>query len=180
MDFSNEQKLIITLLTDIHEALNIQDSVNPRFIQRMVVEEQTWALEWKYPGIFQESEEDKPQIRFVADVLNMWERLEYQVSKFDAAEKAELEQKAGVFGRDVRFRGFDGNNETDEMSITSIFVEDLDRWSDFKGRDFNAHMRLSDAYRRMLGRFAELPYDRELTVDEVASVLYEQTHPENR
>lgn len=180
MEFSNEQKLIVTLLTDIHEALKIQDSVDPRFVQRMVVEDQTWALEWKYPGIFQESEDENPQVRFVAKVLDMWERLEYQFNNFDPVEKAELEQKAGVFGRDVRFRGFDGNNETEEMSITSIFVEDLDRWSDFKGRNFNSHMRVSDAYRRMLERFSDLPYDRDLTVDEVAEVLFEQTHPENR
>ncbi|GAD62039.1 hypothetical protein [Aquipseudomonas alcaligenes] len=57
MEFSNAQKMIITLLTDIHSALKIQDSVDPDFVQRMVVSDNGWALAWQYPGIFETGEE---------------------------------------------------------------------------------------------------------------------------
>ena len=100
----------------------------------MVSSGNTWALEWKYPGVFQESGKAPAEVGFVADVLTMWERLEYLVGELDARETAELEEKAGPFGRQVSFPGFDGNNEADLLSIFGIFVEHLGRWQCFKGR----------------------------------------------
>lgn len=45
MEFSNPQKLIVTLLTDIHQALDIKNSVDPLLVQRVVNSDRGWALE---------------------------------------------------------------------------------------------------------------------------------------
>lgn len=183
MEFSNQQKLIITLLTDIHEKLGITDSVNPEFVQRMVNSNNGWALGWAYPGLFEETEETPAQVTFVADVLDMWEAIEIAYTNLSAEDKAALEQAAPVFGRAPAFPGFDGNNEAELRSIVSIFVEDLSRWSIFRGRDTNSHAEASSGYRRMLEVYNDIigeSYEFNPTVDQLAAILNERVHPSNR
>ena len=128
MEFSNEQKLIVTLLTDIHGALKIKDSVDPEFVQRMVVSDNGWALSWRYPGFFESSEETPARVLFVADVLDMWEMIERYYEELDAKQREHLQQLAPIFGKAPIFRGFDGNNEAEERSIVRIFVLEIVRW----------------------------------------------------
>ena len=183
MEFSDEQKLIITLLTDIHAKLEIEDSVDPLFVQRMVNENQAWALEWAYPGLF-ESADTPGYVRFVADVLDMWETLERSFSELSVEEKQRLAELAPVFGERVEFQGFDGNKEFRERSVAKILINDLDRWEIFKGRSLNSHMGSIDAYTRMLEVYGQLPdeakYDRQLSPEELAEVMNERVHPGNR
>ncbi|MFJ3154950.1 YfbU family protein [Pseudomonas protegens] len=187
MEFTNEQKLIITLLTDIHAKLEINDSFDPDFVQRMVMRGHGWALEWKYPGVFHESEDTPEAVTLVCGVLEMWSVLERSFEALDDNQRQALSEAAGAFGRDVRFPGFDGNNESEYLSIAHILVEDLDRWDEFAGRINNAHMRTIDGYQRMLPVFEEIR-DRKLDsgdftgldVEELAQVLSERRHPENR
>lgn len=183
MEFSNAQKMIITLLTDIHSALKIQDSVDPDFVQRMVVSDNGWALAWQYPGIFETGEETPANVLFVADVLDMWEVIERHYEELDAEQRERLEQLAPNFGKAPAFRGFDGNSESVERSIVSIFVNDLDRWEHFKGRDTNSHVRLSDAYARMRTVYEEIlgeGYEFNPSIEKFAALLNEQIHPDNR
>lgn len=180
MEFSAPQKLIVTLLTDIHQALGIKNSVDPMLVQRLVTSDRAWALEWAYPGMF-ENGETPAHVKFVADVLDMWEFLIEAVEDLDAADKARLEELSPVFGRQVAFHGFDGNNETELMAMASILVNDLGRWSRFKGQDFNSHMPSADGYQRMLEKYSEVD-DRfdDLSVEELAAILNERVHPANR
>lgn len=187
MEFSNEQKLIVALLTEIHSELNIQDGLDPEFIQRAVNGNQSWALGWKYPGIFEETDEDPRAVKFVADVLDMWSLLESSFNSLDDDARRVVADAAGPFGRSVEFPGFDGNNESEYLSIARIFVEDLDRWSEFKGRILNAHMRTVDGYERMLEVFEEIRTAKMndgdygvLNAEELGRVLSERTHPSNR
>lgn len=184
MEFSNEQKLIITLLTDIHAALKIKDSgLDPVFVQRMVASDNGWALAWQYPGIYEHAPETPEKVKFVADVLDMWEAIEHHYQNLDAAERQQLVGLAPVFGNSPAFRGFDGNNEAEERSIVDILVEDLGRWEIFKGRDTNSHVSLSDAYIRMREAFEEIigtGFEFDPCVEEFAALLNEQTHPDNR
>lgn len=187
MEFTNEQKLIVALLTDIHEKLEIKDSFDPEFVRRMVLRGHGWALEWKYPGVFDEAEGTPEAVTLVCDVLDMWSVLERSFEALDDNQRQALSEAAGDFGRDVRFPGFDGNNESEYLSIARILVEDLDRWDEFAGRIDNAHMRTVDGYQRMLPVF-EGARDRKLDsgdftgldVEELAQVLIERRRPENR
>lgn len=186
MEFTNQQKLIITLLTDIHAKLEIEDSLDPDFVQRMVAGGQGWALEWKYPGVFEESSEDPESVKYVSEVLEMWSVLESSFNAFDAQELKVLAGAADPFGKDVKFPGFDGNNEGQYLSIARIFVNDLGLWSEFTGRVPNSHMHTTDGYRRMLGVFEEIRSSKFsdhdyglLGVEDLAQVLQERRHPSN-
>jgi tryptophanyl-tRNA synthetase len=45
---------------------------------------------------------------------------------------------------------FDGNNETEYMGAAYVLINDLDRFSMFKGRHLNSHMPSLETYKRML------------------------------
>lgn len=187
MEFTNEQKLIVALLTDIHAKLEIQDGVDPNFVQRMVSEDQGWALKWKYQGLFSEGGTTPPDVEFVANVLTMWSRLEESYSSLDDEGRKVLLEKAPVFGKAVKFPGFDGNNEAELLSIARILVDDLDRWQEFEGGVRNSHMPLADAYGRMLAVSDAIlakntsGWDHgNFDAEDLAQVINEMAHPDNR
>lgn len=187
MEFSNEQKLIIALLTEIHSKLDIQDGLDAEFVQKAVSENQGWALGWRYPGLFEETADDPHQVKFVADVLDMWSRLETSYDALDESGRASLAESAAPFGKNVRFPGFDGNNESEYLAIARMFVDHLDRWSEFDGRIVNAHMHTVEGYQRMLEVFERIQKHKmsngdygSLDVEELSEVLSERTHPEHR
>ncbi|MBX8484037.1 YfbU family protein [Pseudomonas cichorii] len=178
MEFTNQQKLTITLLADIHEKLGVQGSVDPGFVRRAVNENQGWALKWRYPGIFEDSGENPAEVGYVADVLEMWSVLESSFETLGATDRKKLEKAAGPFGREVRFPGFDGNHEYKHLAIARIFVNDLDRWSEFNGRIPNSHTNTEGRYRRMLTEFTEIREQKNnihdyslFDVDEITRVL---------
>lgn len=97
--------------------------------------------------------------------------------------KKALIEKAKPFGVNPKFQGFDGNNESRYIGITSTLVNDLDRFERFKGRYLNSHSRMMDVYQRMLQTFALVRMSSEygyLNVDEIAQVLNACTHPSQR
>ena len=187
MDFNNQQKLIITLLTEIHANLKITDGLDPEFVQRVVNEGHGWALSWKYDGMFNGSDDSPESVKYVADVLEMWSFLEGSYKELDENDQKVLAEKADPFGTHVKFQGFDGNNESEYRSIARIFVNDLDRWSEFEGRDLNSHSPTTDVYRRMLPVFDEIRSKQMSNhdfvffgVEELAAVLNSQRHPSKR
>lgn len=184
MDFTNEQRLIVALLTDIHAALKIEDGLDPLFVQDKVLSGRTWALNWRYPGLFDDSEETPKDVKFVANVLDLWQRLEHSFDALSDEKKSELASLSPIYGTEVRFRGFDGNGgDRDGMSTTHILVEEMGRWSSFKGRDFNAHMQMSGVYERMLDASESLGKgydDYAFSIEEMAEILNAAIHPDNR
>lgn len=166
--------MLFTLLTDIHKALNIEDSVDADFIQRMIAGENGWALAHAYPQMF--VREDTPaNVKYVMDVLDLWQLLELAYEDLTEAERAQLDFSAG----DVVFPGFDGNNEIELLSIARVLTEDLGKWAHFKGRIKNSHMPTTSLYERMLEELSKQrePYSYELTLDQLQAVLRSRTHP---
>lgn len=84
-----------------------------------------------------------------------------------------LSDKAGIDEKEVYFRGFDGNDETEGclMAYALYIVEDLDRYNGLKHGDMNSHMPMLSEYRRMLGKWQAMPKNHELSADEIKSVL---------
>ncbi|SEI23624.1 YfbU family protein [Pseudomonas asplenii] len=184
MEFTDEQKVLIALLTSIHKKLDIDDGLDSGFIQDVIMSGNTWALYWKYPGVFSDCSETPLAVKRVADVLDMWEVLERTLAGFTPAEMAQAKTLADpIRPAAARFPGYGANNE-EEYLIVRILVDDLERWTSFSGRDFNAHMAMVDIYDRMLGAFQRVnPKDNwslTLTVSDFAEVLREIVHPDNR
>lgn len=181
MKLTNAEKLILAMLADVHEKLGI-DEVDTKLIKQAIYSNNTWALSWELPGIVGNSAEPTPpEVSLVVGVLDMWSFIEEAYERFDASEKVALEAKADPFGKHVGFSGFDGNNESEYMSIASFLVRDMGRFSRFAGRDLNSHCPSIEGYQRMLTEFLAIRPALDgcgLSVEEMAKVLNARRHPD--
>jgi hypothetical protein len=184
MTFTTTEKLQIAMLCDLAKPAQKRE-LDFDFIWEAVTSNDAWALDWKYPGL-QLNVPTPPQVTQVMDILEMWERIEESYEGLDPAEKARVETEA--YGMGVpRFVGFDGNNETELMHIARLLVNQLDRWSRYKGRDFNSHMPSIDLYSRLQTVWRPL-WDRKVrqggnykfSADELIAILRERIHPTHR
>lgn len=176
MKLTNPEKLILIMLAEIQEKLDIKDGTNYKLVTNAIYSENTWALDWEMPGIVGSfPEQTPPQVKFVVDVLEMWSFIEEGYDSFDPKEKENIKEKASPFGSHVKFSGFDGNNETDEMSIASFLINDMGRFSRFKKRDMNSHCSSINTYEKMLNVFkpllSTLNGQMHLSADQVISIL---------
>lgn len=182
MKLSNPEKLILLMLSEIYDKLELND-IDTRLLRSAIHSENTWALDWEMPGVVGSDSEPTPAlVKDVANYLDMWSFLEEAYSSYDTVIKERIAQEAAPFGRHVRFPGFDGNNESDALSIARILVEDMGRFSRFKGRDMNSHAPLLPAYAQMLKVFEpirpSISGTRSLSPDQAITILQAMRHPE--
>ena len=100
----------------------------------------------------------REQCSEVLDVMTM-----YSVLNQDFKD---LKDKTGIDPKDLRFGGFDGNNESELLSYANYFCkQDGGRFIDIVNEHVpNSHMPSIEMYRRMLRAFAEVP-ERQEKVD---------------
>lgn len=157
---TNVEKLILWMLADIGEKLNAENK-DYALIREAVFTGNFWAIEWDLPGVFAEARSQEV-VRETTDILDMWSFIE------DASSE--------------RFPGFDGNRESEHVSVARMLTEHMERFESFKGRVGNGVLGL-DGYRRMYSVFEPIRatlHDRTLTDDEIERILAERIHPSNR
>lgn len=152
--FSDGEKLLVMMMRDLYRHLKLQrGEIDPDFISEVIWGGHYWAPRWEMPGLYHDHADQPTDVRFVVDVLDMWSFIEAGYAKLVKKDKERIEAEVGPLGKSVRFIGFDGNNESELMSIALFFVEKMGRFTEFKGRDMNSHAPMSEAYRRMLSAF---------------------------
>lgn len=172
---TNPEKLMLLMLSDIYEKLNLTD-VNAKLIRSAIHSENTWAIDWGSPG----AEPPPPLVIEVVKYLDMWTFLEAAYASFDATNKARVATEAHPFGNPVRFSGFDGNNEGELFSIARILIDDMDRFTNFKGRDLNSHAELRSNYARMYEVFEPIRATLHMggmSPSQVIDVMKAKLHP---
>lgn len=183
MKLTNQEKLILTMLADIHEALKIKDGIDTKLLKSAIYTDNTWALEWEMSGILTGPHDPTPPaVKTVTDILDMWMFLEEAYERFGPADKAKIKIEAKPFGDPVRFPGFDGNHEPQALSIAQFLVDDMGRFSRFKGRDINSHYPAIEGHMRMFSVFEPIRGTLGtvgLTADQVILILDARRHPEN-
>jgi uncharacterized protein YfbU (UPF0304 family) len=68
-------------------------------------------------------------------------------------------------------------------SLAMFLVNDLERFQEFKGRDFNSHMQLVELYNRMLEAFEpirETLTNKPMNLENLTSILKAAIHPSRR
>jgi uncharacterized protein YfbU (UPF0304 family) len=176
MNLSNGEKLILIMLTEVYKKLEIKGDVDPDFVQEAIFSGNTWGLKSKHSGIFV-TDEDNPEVRKeVIDILAMWSILESSYERLSPEDKELIKVEAQPFGNDVKFRGFDGNNEGSYMGIASFVINHLDRFTEFKGRDLNSHYESLDGYRRMCSVYDPMVVasGRDLSANQIIEIIKEQ------
>lgn len=183
MKLTDAEKLTLAMICEIHTELKLNaKGYDSKLIRSALETGNTWAIEWEYADVLGfEQKDEHPELSKVVDVMEMWEFMEEGFDALTPQEKDVLAEKAHPFGRDVKFRGFDGNNESQLMSITLFLIDKMDRFQRFAGRDLNSHMPSMDGYQRMYKVFKPW-YDnyphRTLNVDELAGILNAWRYPQ--
>jgi uncharacterized protein len=112
----------------------------------------------------------------VLQILDMFSALERCYK--DPPEKPDVEE------RQVRFSGFDGNNEIAQLGYAGFVIEREGRFRELAdhGDHLNSHAPLLGAYRRMLAVWEQLPLERrfELTAKDIEAICAAKVHPSNR
>jgi uncharacterized protein YfbU (UPF0304 family) len=171
------------MLCQLFKHLEVDSEIEPDFIEAVIYGGHYWALGWEYPGIFHDSQDKSQVVTEVVDILDMWSFLESGFAKLSKKDKGRVEAEAEPFGKYVTFTGFDGNNESQYCNVARFLVDKLGRFSEFKGRELNAHMPTIDTYRRMLAVFEpirETLIGRDLNASEIIEILKTKLHPSRR
>lgn len=183
MKITDGEKLIILMLSELYDKFGVDGEIESDFIRSAIFSDKTWSIPWKYSGIPFENQETPEIVKEVLDILDMWSFIEYSYGELNDEGKGYVEKEAAPFGKDPKFRGFDGNNETEYMGTASFIVNQLDRFEEFKERRFNSHCPLVDGYKRMLSVFEEIREDihfESLNAEQITRIIKEMTHPGNR
>jgi hypothetical protein len=104
------------------------------------------------------------------DILSMYQEMN------DCYEK--LDDKSGIDQRDLKFPGFDGNNEAELLAYARYYVEDLGRFSRLGITYLNSHSPVIEMYQRMLEEYRKVQYT--VKKDDVIRILAARIHPDNR
>ncbi|EPG2416317.1 YfbU family protein [Stenotrophomonas maltophilia] len=176
MKFTDEQRLIVIMLADIQKSMKLGGEFDPDFIKKVAIDGHEFAIPFEHSGAFSSSDHELPEeFRFVINVLDMWSFIEDGLKNLDSAGRAALEAAAGKFALTAKFDGFDGNGETELMAYTRLLVDDLNRFSEFRGRNFNSHSMRAARYAAMHSVFEPIRDltlgERELNAEELAQIL---------
>lgn len=177
---SDGEKLIATMLLDVQKQLKVGGSEpDSEFLSEVLFGGHYWALKWQMPGLFHDHEDDPKDVHTVVEVLDMWDSLERAFEKLSKKEREKVQKAVKPFERPT-FHGFDGNNESTQMSIARFLIEKMNRFERFKGRELNSHVPLIDAYRRMLTVFAKMRRSLiggDLDATQIIAVVNAMKHP---
>lgn len=183
MKASPVEKLILVMLSDLHQKAGIKNSVDPALVSRAVINNDLWVLDWAYSGLSLGIETPE-RVRFVVDVLDMFQFLSEGYQALDDEGRETVKSEDPHVESSIQFPGFDGNHESEYLSIASYLVDDLDRFQSLKAAAANnSHCPMVEAYERMLSAFLPIRSRlarRGLSAAEIATVLSERVHPENR
>jgi len=107
--------------------------------------------------------------RAVMDVLDMF--------RIIGATYRDLEDKSGIDIHALRFDGFDGNNETNQLSYTR-FLRRTGRWEELLAEDaLNSHSPRLEMYGRMVNAWKSSSDPFELTKDDLVRIREARNYP---
>lgn len=152
--FSPADKLMLGMITDIHRHLKIESSgADPDFVMEAVTGGHSWALEWELGVAYNGYESDPQDVSFVTSVLDMWSFIEEGTEGLSDDEQNKVLQETQC---PLRFPGFDGNNESELLSIANFLIGPMKRFEAFKSRRLNSHCPMKSKYQAMLPVFERI------------------------
>jgi uncharacterized protein YfbU (UPF0304 family) len=179
---SDGERLILFMLTEIYQHFKIEGEVDPSFIADAVAGGHDWALESEYSGLFPTADNDK-DVHETHEILTMFRILENSLDNLSPADRKRVDEAVPPFdGNDLRFKGFDGNNDP-HIGIARFLVEKMGLYAEQKGRALDAHSSVLDSYRRMHDAYEpmlETLHTGTLTADQLIAILKARIHPSLR
>lgn len=115
-----------------------------------------YGYQYHYSDVFDclfDDELSYEDCREVLDILEMYRGIIYSYINLKREG-----QKVTLTEDDIRFPGFDGNNEGKQMSYTEYFIKDLGRYDEIEQLShgyYNSHWPKLNDYRNMLAKWEE-------------------------
>ena len=164
-------------LANQHEILGHLDTDNSDYHLKLA-EQLRDGHKWLYSQSFDNFSENLPDddAELVLNILQIYEIIQ------DAYDG--LSDKSLISEHQIKFPGFDGNNESEYVSFARFYVTRINRFPWFSEREFNSHIHSVDTYKRMLRIFNDVydPVhgDDHLNAQQIISIMNEKIHPSNR
>ncbi|HFE9685132.1 TPA: YfbU family protein [Clostridium perfringens] len=155
MDLNDKERLILFNQYEILKRLN-KDEYNDYEVKQEILLN---GFKYNYDELIEGfSEETKTEIsEFVFDVLQMHRVLLFSYEDLTPEEKKEINLG------DIKFRGFDGNEEIDYYMYAQFVLKKLKRFEEIydDGKvEFNSHWNTLNRYKRMLNTWNEVSTGR--------------------
>ncbi len=149
MKLTDGERLIAVMLAEVMEALKLDRELDPALVKSLVVNNDGWALQRKYSGIFDSEAPSNEVVKETADILWMFGIIESAIGDLVGAEAEE--SKGWHYNK---WRGFDGNNDP-HYSVARTMIEELGEFEQSrKGINLNSHTQTSlPHYRGMYEKF---------------------------
>ena len=166
MKLDKKERLILSNQLKILEKLYPEES--DYYAQHRKALEEGYSLHygWLFENIYDEMSVE--ECKEVLDILDMYRAITFSYQKLE--DKGELESHSYL-----KFRGFDGNNETKQMAYAQYFMINLDRYQELKygqtSPDLNSHMQMMSKYRNMLNEWKKYKDKYHLSKDHLESIL---------
>lgn len=169
MELSDAEKLILTMLCEVHAHLNIAGELDPKFVRSALHSGNTWGLRWKYGALYDSvydraydsaydsgARSDPPIVKEVVAILDMWSAIEDGYAALRSLEQDRVAASISPQQVEVKFQGFDSDTEFEHANVASFLIKDMQRFPKFAGRDIHSHQPSISIYRRMVRAFASL------------------------
>jgi uncharacterized protein YfbU (UPF0304 family) len=182
MKLSDGEKLILVMLCEIYEHLGIKGEIDPKLIRAAMSGGHSWGLRSAYQGVVATEDDDAALVKETINILDMWALIETAHEKLSSEDKARVEREAAPFGKEVKFPGFDANNER-HYGIAHFLIREMGRFPHFKERHLNSHWQAVDSYRRMLAVFEPIRRAssvKPLDTDQIIKLLRARAQPARR
>ena len=176
------ENLILRMLLDLYkhkvEDGEFDPEFDPKFVSKAISRGYYWALDEKY-GL---SDPPAPRPQIVSEVyelLDMWSFIEHRYAKLSAEDKERVKSEAALFGGDVKFPGFDGNDQAGHFFIAQFLIKDMGKYHEFKEHHLNSHSPNIDAHRRMLAVYESMQetfVGGELSASQIIDLLKARKH----
>lgn len=161
-ELSTKERLI---LINQYNILKIIDKTESKYYEKCIdILENGYSIFYdRFTETF--SEMSEKECIFVLNVLGLFEKIDDLKTTF--TDKAFLDHTFSTF------RGFDGNDESKELSFVKFLIFKDDRFGKLSqtfSEDLNSHMPMKDKYFRMLTKFNSLN-SPQLSFDDLLSIL---------
>lgn len=165
MKLTRTERLILVNQIQILEYLD-PDQKEDLAYQRKALQR---GYELHYDDVFQEIDDDTmsdDQCQLVVDILDMHRALTFSL--------ADLADKSGIKEDDVKFRGFDGNEETRYFAYAKYFCSEppTGRFTELGSvNGFNSHRRMLGRYKAMLAEYKKSQDEHSLTREDILRII---------
>lgn len=159
MKLTDAEKLILLMLCDLSDG---KKEIDPEFIRDAIYNDATWGIPWKYHGFESGNRSDNPVVEQVCNILNMYRVMDNAYRELSAEDKALVD--ASSRAHRLKYIGFDGNNESEHLSVVEFLVQKLGRYTELEGKEsLNSHTPMLDNYLDMERKYMEITTAKTVT-----------------